>query len=177
MNGRDDSVLVQDIGDTSLKTWETVSVRGDARRCRSLIWSSRPCSSITRPLLRSTPAPLTATPSNPSGPVQHDAQSVAGEQSRRRHPRPHPTRPGRQNRCRDTACQRQNAPHRHRANPRPNPHNPAHPRPQRPHRGRHHRRTPPRAHHRPRPRLPALRDTPKMTNGRTHLQVRPSGMS
>ena len=68
--------------------------------------------------------------------VRHQQRSIdsmpkalPGNYPRRRHPRPDPSRPHRQNRRRDAARQRQTPPHRHRPNPRPNPRHPAHPRP------------------------------------------------
>ena len=67
-DGRGDSVLVQDIGDTSLKTSETRGLRLMLEDVvfESPAWSSPPCSSSTRLQRRSPPATASTAPGSTS---------------------------------------------------------------------------------------------------------------
>src|SRR5262245_54478212 len=131
--------------------------------------AANPARDLHRHLQPAPAAPVPTQPGHPRGRLPGPAQSHPQPRAaRRRHPPPHPPRPGRRHRRGPPPTRQPAAPHRHRPNPRPNPHPAARPRPAHPGHQRRHRRTPTRTNPRPHPRLPAHRPTPgpaRKTNG------------
>ena len=117
-------------------------------------------------LQRAPPAPVAPGPRHPRRCLRRPPKSP-GRRPHRRHPRPRPNRPHRQNRARQPPPQRPPPPHRHRPRPRRNPGPAASPGPAHPRQQRRHRRAPARARPQPRQDLPAHRQAIRLAKANT----------